>query len=47
MHIGAANTGYGLGVRFLAAARDVSVLHIFQTGSQADPVSYIMGTGVK
>jgi hypothetical protein len=43
-------TGYGLdgrgiGVRFLSRSRDMSLLHSFQTGSEAYPASYTMGTG--
>jgi hypothetical protein len=41
--------GYGLNdrgikVRFLAGTRNISLLHKFQTDSEAHPVSYTMGT---
>jgi hypothetical protein len=38
-------TGWTAGVRFPAGARDISLLHSFQTGSGAHPASYPMGTG--
>jgi hypothetical protein len=37
--------GGGIGVRFEAGARDFSVLHKVQDGSQAHPASYIEGAG--
>jgi hypothetical protein len=33
------------GFRFPAGVRDFSLLHSFQTGSEAQPSSYPMGTG--
>jgi hypothetical protein len=40
-------TRWAAGVRFLAGARDFSVLYSLQTGSEHYPDSYPMGTGVK
>jgi hypothetical protein len=37
-------TGWLDGVRFMAGARDFSLLHIVQTGAGAHPASYAMGT---
>jgi hypothetical protein len=33
------------GIRFLAEARDLSLLHIIQIGSMANPASYPTGIG--
>jgi hypothetical protein len=37
--------GWTAGVRFPAGARDFSLLHSVETGSDAHPASYPMGTG--
>jgi hypothetical protein len=37
--------GWMAKVRFLAKIRDFSVLHSLQTGSEAHPATYLVGTG--
>jgi hypothetical protein len=37
--------GWITGVKFLARARDFSLLHSIQTGSRADPAFYATDTG--
>jgi hypothetical protein len=38
-------TGSTVDIRFPTAAKDLSLLHVIQTGSEVHPAFYTMGTG--